>query len=144
VSETLGFSDRADPLLSSRPMRSVALAEGVRIGLALGVCVVLFAVLGLGPASTSIPEVPLIAAAVGVPIAGYALAGARAAARTQRWLAGLAAGAIAGALSGAVGGASYVLFGKPLLNIPVGLVLGAIGGALVGAAAGIAGSRRRR
>jgi hypothetical protein len=125
-------------------MLGVALAEGLRIGLALGVCVVIFAVLGLGPASSWIPEVPLIVAAVGVPIAGYALAGSRAAARTQRWPTGLAAGAVAGALSGAIGGASYVLFGKPLLNIPVGLVLGTIGGALVGAAAGIAGSVRQR
>jgi hypothetical protein len=125
-------------------MRGVALAEGLRIGLALGVCVVLFAALGLGPASSWIPEVPLIAAAVGLPVVGYALAGARAAARTQRWPTGLAAGAIAGALSGAIGGGSYVVFGKPLVNIPIGLVLGTIGGALVGAAAGIARSRGRR
>jgi hypothetical protein len=125
-------------------MRGVALAEGLRIGLALGVCVVLLAVLGLGPASSRIPEVPLIAVAVGLPIVGYALAGYRAAARTQRWPTGLAAGAIAGALSGAIGGGSYVVFGKSLLNIPIGLVLGTIGGALVGAAAGIARSRGRR
>lgn len=125
-------------------MRGIAPAEGLRIGLALGVWVVILAVLGLGPASSWIPEVPLIVVAVGVPIAGYALAGSRAADRTGRWPTGLAAGAIAGALSGVIGGASYVLFGKPLLNIPVGLALGTIGGALVGAAAGIAGSRRRR
>jgi hypothetical protein len=125
-------------------MRGVATAEGVRIGLPLGFGIVILAMLGLGPWASWIPEVPLIAAAVGLPIAGYALAGSRAAARTQRWPAGLAAGAIAGALSGVIGGVSYVLFGKPLLNIPVGLVLGTIGGALVGAAAGIGGSRRRR
>ena len=125
-------------------MRSVALAEGVRIGLALGVFVVIFAVLGLVPAFSWIPEVPLLAAAVVLPTAGYALAGSRAAARTRRWPTGLAAGAIAGVLSGAIGGVSYALFGKPLLNIPIGLVLGTIGGALVGAAAGIAGSRSRR
>ena len=45
------------------------------------------------------------------------------------------AGSLASALGGSVGGLAYVFFGKPALNIAVGLLLGAIGGAIVGAAA---------
>jgi ABC-type branched-subunit amino acid transport system permease subunit len=37
---------------------------------------------------------------------------------------------------------SYVLFGKPLLNVIVGPAIGAVGGALVGAVAGFLALRR--
>jgi hypothetical protein len=125
-------------------MRGVALAEGLRIGLPLGMCVIALAVLGLSPAFSWIPEVLLLATAAIAPVAAFAFAGSRAATRTRRWTDGLLAGAIAGTLSGAAGGLSYALFGKPLLNIAVGLVLGTVGGALVGMAAGLASAGRRR
>jgi hypothetical protein len=124
-------------------MRSVGLAEGLRIGLVLGGCVVVLAVVGLAPSFSWVPEVPLLAMAVVLPIAAYALAGSRAVVRARRWSDGLVAGAVAGALSGAIGGVSYVLFGKPLLNIAVGVVLGMLGGALVGSAAATVALRRR-
>ncbi len=90
-----------------------ALAEGVRGGIALSLAVILLAVLGLTPSLRWIPEVPLIVAAI----------------------------AVAGGISGAVGGIAYVLFGKPLLNVVVGLLLGAIGGGVIGAGGGVLGRR---
>ena len=94
------------------------------------------AFLGLAPAMAWIPEVPLLAVAILLPIVAYGLAGHRAARRSGRALAGLVAGCLAGAISGAVGGAAYVVFGKSALNVLVGVVLGALGGALVGGAGG--------
>jgi hypothetical protein len=41
-------------------------------------------------------------------------------------VAGLLAGGLAGAIGGAGGGVAYLFFGKPALNIPVGLVAGAL------------------
>ena len=105
-------------------MRRVALIEGVRWGVAISALVPLLAVAGLSPALSWIPEPVVIAVGVTVPIAGYALAGVRGSAVTGRWMDGLAAGAVAGALSGLVGGVSYAVFGKPLLNVPVGVVVG--------------------
>jgi ABC-type uncharacterized transport system permease subunit len=37
-----------------------------------------------------------------------------------------------------------VVFGKPVLNVPVGLVLGAAGGALLGTIAALVGDRTSR
>jgi hypothetical protein len=123
-------------------MQRVGLIDGARIGLALGACVVILAVVGLAPAFSWIPEVPFLVVAAVLPIAGFALAGSRAAAQTGNWTEGLIAGAVAGALSGAIGGLSYALFGKPLLNIAVGIALGSVGGAITGAAAGVSATRR--
>ena len=118
-----------------------ALAEGVRGGIALSLAVILLAVLGLTPSLRWIPEVPLIVAAIAVPVAGYALTGYRAGRRAGRMAAGALAGVVAGGISGAVGGIAYVLFGKPLLNVVVGLLLGAIGGGVIGAGGGVLGRR---
>ena len=118
-----------------------ALSEGVRGGIALGLAVILLAVLGLTPSLRWIPEVPLIVAAIAVPVSGYALTGYRAGRRAGRMAAGALAGAVAGGISGAVGGIAYVLFGKPLLNVVVGLLLGAIGGGVIGAGGGVLGRR---
>src|SRR5207237_80535 len=118
-----------------------ALAEGVRGGIALSLAVILLALLGLTPSLRWIPEVPLIVAAIAVPVAGYALTGYRAGRRSGRMAAGALAGAVAGCISGAVGGIAYVLFGKPLLNIVVGLLLGAVAGGVIGAGGGGGGRR---
>jgi hypothetical protein len=119
---------------SPRP-KPIALFEGVRAGVPLGVCVVGLAILGLTPSFAWIPEVPLIAVAIVLPIATYGLTGYRAGKRTGRIAAGAVAGGVAGAISGAAGGLSYVAFGKPILNVAVGLILGTAGGAIVGALA---------
>ncbi|MFN2519813.1 MAG: hypothetical protein ABR525_02070 [Candidatus Limnocylindria bacterium] len=124
-------------------MSHIALVEGIRTGAALGVGIVALAVAGLAPAFSWIPEVPLIVVAILLPLAAYGLTGFRVGRRSQRMLGGLLAGAVAGALSGGIGGVSYVVFGKPFLNIAVGLVVGSVGGALAGALGAQFGIRRR-
>ena len=104
------------------------------MGIVLGAGVAVLAVLGLTPALSWIPEVPLLGVAILLPVAACGLAGFRTGLGTGRVLAGALAGALAGSIGGALGGVSYVLFGKPVLNILVGLLLGAAGGAVVGAA----------
>jgi hypothetical protein len=102
---------------------------------ALGVCVVGLAILGLTPSFAWIPEAPLIAVAILLPTATYALTGYRAGKRTGHIAAGAFAGGVAGAISGATGGLSYVAFGKPILNIAAGLFVGTFTGAIIGALA---------
>jgi hypothetical protein len=116
-------------------VRRIALSEGLRAGLALSAAVVVLAVLGLHPALTWIPEVPLLAAALVLPLGAFGLAGYRAGRRSRTVQAGALAGSLAGAIAGAVGGLAYVFFGKPMMNIAVGLVLGTFGGAIIGAVA---------
>jgi hypothetical protein len=111
----------------------IALSEGARAGAALGICVVVLAVIGLTPSFSWVPELPLLGLAVFLPVFVYGLTGFRVGVRSQRVLGGLLGGAVAGAISGGIGGLTYVLFGKPLLNIVVGLLLGAVGGAVAGA-----------
>jgi len=48
---------------------------------------------------------------------------------------------VAGCISGAVGGIAYVLFGKSLLNIVVGLLLRAVAGGVIGAGGGVLARR---
>jgi predicted Na+-dependent transporter len=114
---------------------AITLFDGVRAGVALGLCIVGLAILGLTPSFAWIPEVLLIAVAILLPIATYGLTGYRAGKRTGRSAAGAIAGGVAGGISGAAGGLSYVAFGKPILNVAVGLVVGTVGGAIVGALA---------
>src|SRR6266550_7441499 len=109
-----------------------ALREGVRGGIVLSIAVILLAILGLTPSLRWIPEVPLIAVAIAAPVAGYALTGYVAGRRSGRLAAGALAGAVAGGISGTVGGIAYVVFGKALLNIVVGLLLGVIAGGILG------------
>jgi hypothetical protein len=98
----------------------------------MGGASILFAVVGLSPSLTWVPEVPLLAAAVLLAIAIFGIAGFRAGARAGVVQAGALAGGLAGALGGCVGGVSYVFFGKPALNIVVGLLAGAMAGAAIG------------
>jgi hypothetical protein len=115
-----------------RLLNQIVLSEGFRSGAILGACSVVLAVLGLAPALRWIPEVPLIGAAILVPVAILGWTGFRAASRSSRIVAGPLAGALTGAIGGGVGGLAYLGFGKPALNIPVGLLAGAIAGGAVG------------
>lgn len=125
-------------------MPRTVLLEGVRTGLALGACVVVLAVLGLTPSLSWIPEVPLLGAAVLVPVAACALTGLRVGRQTGDVLSGAVGGAMTGAIGGGLGGLSYVLFGKPVLNIIVGLLLGSAAGAVVGAVGALVAVREAR
>jgi hypothetical protein len=124
-----------------RNVSRLVFTEGLRAGLALSACVVVLAILGLAPSMSWVPEVPLLGVAMLVPLAGYALTGYRVGKRSGRTLAGAIAGSVAGAMSGGVGGVAYLIFGKSVLNVAVGLLLGALGGAIVGAAAARLGRR---
>lgn len=119
----------------------IVLSEGIRGGVALAFAAIVFAVLGLTPSLRWIPEVPLILAAILVLIVGLGVVGYRAGSRWSRLEAGAMAGAVAGGSAGLVGGLCYVLFGKSLLNVVVGLILGTIGGTIIGAAGGLVARR---
>jgi hypothetical protein len=110
----------------------------------MSVASILFAVVGLSPSLAWVPEVPLLAAAVLLPIAIIGVAGFRAGARTRLLPAGSLAGSLAGAMGGFVGGVSYVFFGKPALNIAVGLVAGAVAGAAIGTMGALLSRRTAR
>jgi hypothetical protein len=122
-------------------MSRTVFRRGASVGVALGACVIVLAILGLTPSLSWIPEVPLIGASILLPVAVYGLTGFREGRRSGQILAGALAGAVAGGISGAVAGIAYVLFGKSLLNIVVGLCLGAAGGAAVGAVGAWLGRR---
>jgi hypothetical protein len=123
------------------PVWAIGLREGARLGLLLAPAVVVLAVLGLTPSLAWIPEVPLLGAGGLVPLLAIAIAGFRAGSRSGRAVGGLEAGALVGAIGGLVGGLCYVAFGKPALNVPVGLLAGATAGAVVGLLAGLLGRR---
>jgi hypothetical protein len=110
----------------------------------LGVVVLALGVAGLSPSLTWIPEVPLLTAFVLVPALIIGVAGYRAGGQKGRITSGAAAGAVAGAIGGCVGGLTYVAFGKPALNLPLGFAAGAIGGAIFGAIGARLITRRER
>ena len=116
--------------------------EAIRGGVILAACAVVFAILGLTPSLSSIPEIPLLLAAGLAPIVILTVAGYRAAKRTGQVLLGLRAGAVAGAIGGAAGGLVYVVYGKAVLNIPIGLVVGLAGGLVLGALGAVAARQR--
>jgi hypothetical protein len=125
-----------------RQVARTALVDGLLVGAALAICVVVLAILGLTPSLAWIPEVPLLAAGILIPLTAFALAGYRAGARSGRTAAGALAGGLTGAVAGTLGGLMYVAFGKPALNVAVGLVLGTAGGAMVGSIAALVRLRR--
>ena len=133
---------RVVQLRSGAFIRKKALVEGLRAGLFLAACWLVFAVLGLTPSLRWIPEIPLLSISGVVPIAILGVAGYRAARATRQILAGLVSGAVAGAIGGAASGAAYVAYGKPALNIAIGLAFG-LGGGVVMGAIGAAAARRR-
>ena len=121
---------------------SAVLSEGLREGVILGVVTVALGVAGLSPSLTWIPEVPLLAAFVLVPAVIVGVAGYRAAMREGRVTSGAVAGAIAGAIGGCAGGLTYMAFGKPALNVVLGLAAGVVGGGIVGAVGARLSTRR--
>jgi hypothetical protein len=125
-------------------MRGTILSEGLTGGIAMGMAAVMFAVVGLLPSLSWVPEVPLLAAAVVVPFAIIGIAGFRAWARSRRVVAGAMAGGLAGAIGGLAGGVSYVVFGKPVVNIAVGLAAGAMAGAAIGTMGALLSRRTAR
>lgn len=125
-------------------MNGTVWSEGLRSGVVLAGCAVVLAFLGLTPSLSWIPEVPLLGAAILIPIAVLGITGYRAGLRSGRVVAGALAGAIAGSLSGTVGGICYVVFGKSAINVLAGLLLGALGGAAFGAAGSVLSRYRRQ
>ena len=125
-------------------MKAVVLSEGLRGGAILGTVAIALGVTGLSPSFRWIPEVLLLAAFILLPIAIVGVAGYRAGSRARAAMPGALAGALAGAIGGFVGGLTYVAFGKPMLNVAVGLLAGALGGAIVGAIGARLGTRRER
>lgn len=109
----------------------------------LSVFVVLLAFVGLTPALSWVPEVPLLAVSVLIPLVGYAITGYRGGRRSGRVTSGAIASAVAGAVSGLAGGLAFVFYDKPLLNIPVGTALGCIAGAVWGAAGAVLSVRAK-
>jgi hypothetical protein len=122
----------------------VALLEGTRGGATLSACVIVLAVAGLTIALRWELEVALVALAILVPLLVLGLTGHRAGRRSRQTLGGLVAGAVAGGIGGVVGGLAYVWFGKPLLNVVVGLALGTLGGAVLGALGAQLAIRRQK
>ncbi len=127
-------------------MLAAGAASGARSGILLGLVALAFAVLGLSPSLSWIPEVPLIVAAVILPVGILAFTGFQATSRSGLTISGATTGGQAGAIGGFIGGLAYFLFGKPALNIVVGLLAGAIAGAAIGLLGAIIslGSNRAR
>ncbi len=123
-------------------MRRVSVVEGVRWGLVLAACAIVLGILGLTPSLAWIPEVALLGAGVLIPLLVLAIAGSRAGSRSGRAVSGSAAGALAGAVGGLAGGLCYLAYGKPALNLAVGVLAGTAAGALIGGPAGLVGRRR--
>jgi uncharacterized membrane protein len=114
----------------------------LRGGAILGVLAVVFAVLGLTPSLTWIPEAPLLLIAAVLPAAILLLTGYRAYRATRDSISGLISGAMAGALGGFVGGAAYVFYGKSAFNVVTGLLAGAIAGGFFGQVGAVGAQRR--
>jgi hypothetical protein len=101
-------------------------------------------VLGLTPAFTWIPEVPLVGTAIVLPIAVLIWTGFRAATRSGRLVAGPLSGTLAGAIGGSVAGIIYLVAGKQAVNVAVGLVAGALSGTAFGFAGALFGRYRTK
>jgi hypothetical protein len=141
VTKSSGSGDRIIKIAPGD--RSIAMALGIRAGILISAVVVLLAFVGLTPSFSWVPETPLLVIAVLVPIAGYVLTGALGGRRSGRLSSGVVSSAIAGVVSGFAGGLSYVLFGKPVLNIAVGVALGFVAGTVWGAIGAIVSLRNR-
>ena len=122
-------------------LMGLGVVDGLLWGSALAIFAVVFGILGLTPSLNWIPELPLLVIGALVPVLLLAGAGWRAGQRSGKRIGGFLAGAIAGALGGVAAGTCYVLYGKPALNLAVGLVVGVAAGAVIG---GLAGVRARK
>jgi hypothetical protein len=115
----------------------LGVVDGLLWGSALAVFAVVFGILGLTPSLTWIPELPLLVVGAVVQVLLLAGAGWRARLRSGKRIGGFLAGALAGAMGGVAGGTCYVVYGKPALNLAVGLVVGVAAGFVIGGLAGV-------
>lgn len=106
-------------------------------GSGLAIFAVTFGILGLTPSLTWIPELPLLVVGAVVPLLLLGWAGWLATRHSGERTSGFLAGALAGAMGGVAGGICYVAYGKPVLNVAVGLVVGAAAGLAIGGFAGL-------
>jgi hypothetical protein len=113
-------------------VNAASVAIGVSGGLALSFVTVVFAVVGLGPWFTWLPEAVLIIGAGALALIQLGMTGSRARAVRGAVRDGAGAAAIAGAIAGFVAGICFVVFGKGLENVMILPVLGAVTGAAVG------------
>jgi hypothetical protein len=111
------------------------LTAGFRAGAVLAAFAIVFAILGLTPSLSWIPEVPLLTVAGVVPIALLTVTGYRARKSSGSILMGAIAGATAGAIGGFAGGVAYVAFGKPVFNVVAGTIVGVVAGVALGRSA---------
>ena len=114
-------------------MRSIILREGLRAGILLAGFSLAFAVLGLTPSLSWIPEVPLLIMAALVPFFLLLYTGRRVGKGGSGPGSASLAGAVAGGIGGLTGGVGYLLYGKSAINVGVGIVVGIVSGALLGA-----------
>ncbi|GAC1684244.1 MAG: hypothetical protein PVS2B1_03570 [Candidatus Dormibacteraceae bacterium] len=119
-----------------------ALIAGVGSGALLAGFAILFAILGLTPSFSWIPEVPLLAIAGVVPVAVLMVTGYRAWKSSGSIRMGAIAGATAGSIGGFTGGVAYVVFGKSIFNVVAGTIVGIASGAVLGAAGAVVARRR--
>ena len=119
-----------------------AVIAGVRSGTVLAVFAILFAILGLTPSFSWVPEVPLLTIAGVVPVAVLMVTGYRGWRSFGLIRMGAVAGATAGAIGGCTGGVAYVVFGKPIFNVVAGTIVGIASGAVLGAIGAMVARRR--
>ena len=89
----------------ARPRGPLVISEGLRWGAVMSALAVVLAVLGLTPSLSWLPEVPLLAVAVLLPVAVYGLAGYRAGLDSGRLgIAACSVGLAQAAFDAAIGG----------------------------------------
>jgi hypothetical protein len=121
-----------------------ALTAGVRAGAVLAALAILFAILGLTPSLSWIPEVPLLTIAGVMPIAVLTVTGYRAWKSSGLILMSAIAGGTAGGIGGCAGGVAYVLFGKPAVNVVAGTIVGVVAGVALAAVGALVAAKRIR
>jgi len=112
-----------------------SLSVGISGGISLAFAVVVFAVVGLGPWFTWVPDSVLIIAVAAIGVIDLARAGARGRALTGWVRDGASAAALAGAIAGFAAGACFVVFGKGVENLVILPAIGAVAGVVIGGAA---------
>ncbi|MDQ2923708.1 MAG: hypothetical protein M3Q90_05380 [Candidatus Dormibacteraeota bacterium] len=118
------------------------MTAGVGPGIVLAVFAIVFAILGLTPSLSWIPEIPLLIIAGSVPIALLLATGYRAWKSFRITQMAATAGAAAGGIGGCAGGVAYVVYGKPALNGVVGTIVGIAAGVALGTVGAWVAARR--
>ena len=109
-----------------------SISVGISAGISLSFAVTVFAVVGLGPWFTWVPDSVLIISAAAVGVIDLARAGARGRALTGWVRDGASAATLAGAIAGFAAGACYVVFGQGALDLVILPIIGAVTGLLIG------------